>query len=239
MTSMLMGAADNDGSGLLMQFENALESEFIDKLNKFAFVINDINVGFANITFAYDNPELLRLLTMRGTLITSGKFDKVPAINKLLEKLKTENKDKITKPVTAFLTFNTQEGYERALKNWGPDSAKSFSEVTEHHKFCESQIKVTAAPEPSNIIWEHRHISDAVQTRNKICVGFAIFCILALAFVIFTFAKISVVRSQAKYPPTLDCTSIDNQFTSDQALFKQYAEVDKPYTDKAEGTGIY
>ena len=63
--------------------------------------------------------------------------------------------------MTAFLTFNTQEGYERALKNYGPDSANSFSEVTENHMFCESKIEVEAAPEPSNIIWENRHISNA------------------------------------------------------------------------------
>ena len=71
-----------------MQFENYLEKEILKKLNKFSHVINDIEVGFANITFAYDNPALLRLLTMRGTLITSGKFDKVPAINRQLQQLK-------------------------------------------------------------------------------------------------------------------------------------------------------
>ena len=51
-------------------------------------MINNIQVGFANITFAYDNPELLKLLTVRGALITSGKFDKVPAVNKMLQNLK-------------------------------------------------------------------------------------------------------------------------------------------------------
>jgi hypothetical protein len=93
------------------------------------------------------------------------------------------------------LTFNTQEGYERALRNWGPDSAKAFSHVTDNHKFCDEKIKVTAAPEPSNIIWEHRHISGAVQTRNIICVAFAVFALLALAFTLFTFAKIKVVAT--------------------------------------------
>ena len=81
---MLMGAADNSGSGLLMQFENLLEKELLEKLNSFSHILNDIQCGLSNITFAYDNAELLNLLAVRGTLITSGKFDKVPAVNKKL-----------------------------------------------------------------------------------------------------------------------------------------------------------
>ena len=213
-----------------MQFENYLESEFLKKLNSFAFVINDIECSLANITFAYDNPQLLMLLTMRGTLITSGKFDKVPEINRLIQKLKEEKANELTRPVTAFLTFNTQEGYERALNNWGPGSENKWSEVTENHKFCDQQIRVTPAPEPSNIIWENRHITAKTQFRNKIFTGIGVFCLLALAFAIFTFAKIAVVNTQKKYPPTFDCTDIDAMFGTNVDTYKEYAEIDKQYT---------
>ena len=152
----------NATTGILMQFENYLENEMIEKLNKFNHVINDIKVGFANITFAYDNPELLNLLETRGQAVTSGKFDKLPAINKKLQDLKETKSNKLIRPVTAFLTFNTQEGYERALKYWGPGSENLFSEYTEAHKFCDTVIRVKPAPEPSNIIWENRHITPSV-----------------------------------------------------------------------------
>ena len=236
---MLGAAGPNDGAGLLMAFEAELEEQLIDKLSKFAYVINDIKPGFANITFAYDNPELLKLLTQRGTFITSGKFDKVPEINAKLQELKATKADKLTRPVTAFLTFNTQEGYERALKNWGPGSAKSFSEATEFHKFCDVPIRVTPAPEPSNIIWEHRHITKLRQNRNKIGVGLGVFCLLGLALALFTFAKSAVVKTQASYPPTFDCTDVDAQFGHDPAEYEQYARLDKTYTEQAQGTGIY
>ena len=62
---------------------------------------------------------------------------------------------------------------------------------------------------------------------------------LLIAFAIFTFAKITVTKIQAKYPPTFDCTDVDSQFASNQELYKQYAEIDKPYTDEQQGTGIY
>ena len=145
--------------GRLMQFENYLEKQLIEKINQFDHVINNIQVGFANITFAYDNAELLKLLTVRGGLITQGKFDKLPAVNKMLQNLKETQSDKLIRPVTAFLTFNTQEGYERSLRYWGPESAGKTKELTENHKFCDTQIRVKPAPEPSNIIWENRHIS--------------------------------------------------------------------------------
>ena len=222
-----------------MQFENYIEKELIEKLNKFSHVINDIQVGFANITFAYDNPELLRLLTVRGGLITQGVFDqRLTAVNKMLQNLKEKEADKLIRPVTAFLTFNTQEGYERALKYWGPE-AEDKKLITENHKICDTRIKVEPAPEPSNIIWENRHITDREQNRNKCFVTLGILFLLLIAFVIFAVAKIFVTRIQAKYPPTFDCSDVDSQFAANITQYKEYANYDKPYTDEQQGTGIY
>ena len=113
----------------------------------------------------------------------------MPAINRQLQTLKETKADELTRPVTAFLTFNTQEGYERALKNYGPDAAKPISTNREGYYFCDSKIEVEPAPEPSNIIWENRFITEGTQRRNKIAVAFGILCLLALAFLIFTIAK--------------------------------------------------
>ena len=172
-------------------------------------------------------------------MITTGKFDKVPAINAQIQKLKEEKYDEMIRPVAAFLTFRTQEGYERALKNWGEDSYGVFSEITENHKFNNIPIKVKAAPEPSNIIWEHRHITSAVQFRNKVLVSIGVLLILALALVLFSVAKIYVSKVQKAYPPTFDCADIDRQFAGDAELYKTYAGNDKAYTEKLQGTGIY
>ena len=45
-------AMQPSGAGLLMQFENYLEDQLIKKLNTFPHVINNIEVSFANVTFA-------------------------------------------------------------------------------------------------------------------------------------------------------------------------------------------
>ena len=156
----------------------------------------------------------------------------------MLQNLKETQANKLIRPVTAFLTFNTQEGYERALKYWGPEADKPV-EVTENHKFCDVQIKVTPAPEPSNIIWENRHITQAEQNRNKFFVTLAILCLLGIALVIFSVAKFYVTTIQAKYPPTFDCTDVDSQFAGQPDLYKTYAKIDKPYTNEGQGTGVY
>jgi len=54
------------------------------------------------------------LLTERGSLVTSGKLEKVPAVNEKIEELIKENKTDLVRPVAAFITFDSQEGKERA-----------------------------------------------------------------------------------------------------------------------------
>ena len=111
----------------------------------------------------------------------------------MLQNLKEKEADKLVRPVTAFLTFNTQEGYERALRYWGPE-AKDGKLITENHKIFDTRIKVEPAPEPSNIIWENRHISDREQNRNKCFVTLGILFLLGIAFVIFVLAKVGVTK---------------------------------------------
>jgi hypothetical protein len=62
---------------------------------------------------------------------------------------------------------------------------------------------------------------------------------LGIALIIFSWAKVKVTNIQAKYPPTFDCTDVDGQFASQPDLYKTYAEIDKPYTDEGQGTGVY
>ena len=116
------------------------------------------------------------------------------------------------------------------MKYWGPGSENLFSEYTEAHKFCDTVIRVKPAPEPSNIIWENRHITPNVQLRNKIIVAFGILCLLSLAFALFTFAKIQVADIQERYPPTFDCSDIQSQFEDDPVQYENYAKIDKEYT---------
>ena len=86
-------------------------------------VIEDVEIRIANITFAFANEELISLLNERGAYVASGKLSKVPKINEKIHKLALEKKDEYTRPVTAFVTFERQEGKDRALKYFADPKA--------------------------------------------------------------------------------------------------------------------
>lgn len=60
-------------------------------------------------------------------------------------------------PVTAFITFETQEGYERACNIKKEKTMFFFTKAT--RKFMEEDLAFEEAVEPTNIIWENRHVS--------------------------------------------------------------------------------
>jgi len=51
-------------------------------------------------------------------LIIAGKYGSVTEVNKRIESFVYQNKDEILQPVTAFISFDSQEGFERAIKAW-------------------------------------------------------------------------------------------------------------------------
>lgn len=93
-----------------------IENEVTRRLNPLPRVIEDsTDIRIAHISFAFDNKELLQALIARGSLITAGKFDKLRECNQKIDKMVTEDADKLQRPVAAFITFERQEGFERAM----------------------------------------------------------------------------------------------------------------------------
>jgi hypothetical protein len=90
-----------------------LENEIVRRLRKLPVVIKDEDIKIAHISFAYDNKKMIALLLDRGTIIAKGNFKKLAAINKKIDDLMTNEKEKIERPVAAFITFETQEAFER------------------------------------------------------------------------------------------------------------------------------
>jgi hypothetical protein len=73
------------------------------------------HIKIAMISFAYDNAEIINLLRTRGQFIKFEKYDKMREINKKVEHLKGNPTTlaKLNRPVTAFLTFENEEGINR------------------------------------------------------------------------------------------------------------------------------
>jgi len=74
-------------------------------------------INIAMISFAYDNAELINLLRKRGQFIKLQKFDQMREVNKKIDEVKADpvKIKKFYRPVTAFLTFENEEGLNRML----------------------------------------------------------------------------------------------------------------------------
>lgn len=82
-------------------------------------------IHIAQITFAFYNADLILLLKKRGSFIHNENWDKVAECNKEIDTLiKHEDKlekggkhnvlDRLQTPCSAFVTFETEEGFQRA-----------------------------------------------------------------------------------------------------------------------------
>jgi len=142
-------------------FEEYLKKHFEDIVSQQPSVLfpneEPSRVAIANITFAFKNANLIKLLRKRGAAVAAGQFRLLPAVDEKINELKEKNLQSLTKPVAAFITFETQDGFERACEFKG--TPKCNGEIEAEHSFDDAPLYFEDAPEPTNIIWEHRENS--------------------------------------------------------------------------------
>jgi hypothetical protein len=188
-------------------------------------------------------------------LIAKGKFEKVPPINEKIEELAKEKKDEFTRPVAAFITFERQEGKDRCMKYFcDPKDKKKIEDETfdddanqreaallaqVDKSLLGNEIVCLSAAEPTEIIWENRHVTEKEQRCHKIVVFFMSFLFLLGMFFLFIWMKAIEVNNMFRYPATMNCDSIESIFVGQEDLFNMYADLDKDYTLYKQGTGIY
>jgi len=79
---------------------------------------NEQRLTVSRIGFAYDNVEMINLLKKRGAILTSGNLDKLADVDADIKNIAIYKYETVTRPVTAFITFETQEAFERAHTYW-------------------------------------------------------------------------------------------------------------------------
>jgi hypothetical protein len=68
---------------------------------------DDVQINVSCISYAFDNVSLLKLLSQRGNLVTNAKYDKLQTVDESILRLKEHDHVKISRPVAAFITFQT------------------------------------------------------------------------------------------------------------------------------------
>lgn len=163
-------------------------------------------IKIAQITFAYYNGEVIRWLTKRGDFIKTEKWDKVNEINQeIAQGIKDEDLlNRCQKPCSVFATFETEEGYNRAI---------IYNEQQAVQGFLSGEIEIQEASEPSDIIWENRQFKPWQRTQKRIVVYFIIVIMLAIsAAIIFTCTKASNAK-KFKYP-VVTCSDFKTEYAS-------------------------
>jgi len=80
----------------------------IEQVGKKKSVLSNApEVDVSVISFAYDNRQVLELLTKRGNLLANGKYDKLAEIEDKIKNYINSNMDIIKRPVMAFVTFTS------------------------------------------------------------------------------------------------------------------------------------
>ena len=98
-----------------------------------------------------------------------------------ISNLVKKNMDKYVEPVAAFVTFSSQEGYERCIKHMSCETDflgyPVFNPSEPGFKLLDQEQVIKEAHEPSNIIWENLEIPQSVRNRRKIG-AFLMVCII-------------------------------------------------------------
>ena len=133
----------------------------------------NVKTQIVDIVLSCNNHEIIKLLKKRGKLISKMKFAKVEKINAKINDY--AKKWQITsRPLEAFITFNTEEDHSAALK-----LGEEGFEIYGKHRVTFSQ-----APEPTDIIWENRtakNTDERIAMRRTI-VFFSMCCIILVIF---------------------------------------------------------
>ena len=115
-------------------------------------------VKIAVTTLAFDNADIIDLLRKRGRAITDEKWDKQAEIETKINELKGAEFDRLVTPCSVFITFESEEGVNRALNM---DKTIEAQQDLKHLQlwFGKHRIEIQSASQPSDIIWENRHFT--------------------------------------------------------------------------------
>ena len=200
----------------------------------------------AQITFAYSNAEVVQWLIDRGYYIKNEKWDKVAKIEaSIVDKLqddKSDLLDKLQRPCSAFVTWDSEEALRRAENycDWCAEEAGE-KEVTE--KFLGNNLELQNASEPSDIIWENRQFTPRQRNAKRVAVLLLIFTLLTLSgAIIFKCTKTSLAL-KGKYP-VVSCSMIAKLYKTTEfktnsdwqtAAIKEYG-INKNYENQNKTT---
>ena len=69
-----------------------------------------------DIQFSFDNTQIVKQLMVRGEALKKGNFKKAKEVEKVITHLAKNKFERLTRPIIAYVTFETQKGFLRAKR---------------------------------------------------------------------------------------------------------------------------
>ena len=202
---------------------NFLKENFENEIGNFPAINEETyTIKIANISFAFKNYKMIRLLEQRGSAISNRNSKKKEKIEKQIDDLTDKNGEDLSTPTYVFVTFETQEGYERA-KRWKV-YGRSF----------------IPAVEPTNVIWENYRFTRSQKLVRKLLFLLFISCLMVFSFALFVLIKYFYSQNKNDYmrlnwnyfEESISKHHLDNTTQLKYAIIDYYGYYYKPKGDK-------
>ena len=107
-----------------------------------------------------------------------------------LDDWEKENTGKSLRAVTAYITFEEEEGYLRCLREYPDLGALHRLFQPYKNRFLKKRMKIIPAPDPTDIIWENLDYGYFARAFRKLCVNFVTFLLLLISFALILVTKL-------------------------------------------------
>ena len=87
--------------------------------------------------------------------------------------------DNLQRPCSVFVTFESEEGYQRALNY---NSTLDLPDYKQYSTLLGQEIEIVAASEPSDIIWENRYLRPHDRLLRTAAVSLVVLVLLCFSF---------------------------------------------------------
>jgi hypothetical protein len=124
--------------------------------------------------------------------------------------LKNTKYSDLTRPVGAFITFEEEDAYLLA-SDYEPQYSFTGKRLSAMAQLMGDDLFFKQATEPTNILWENRHLTHKDRLKRSGWVFAIIVLMIIVSFSLIFFCKSYSVKVSQTYP-AVDCSVIDSAY---------------------------
>ncbi|TMW68688.1 hypothetical protein Poli38472_006156 [Pythium oligandrum] len=125
--------------------------------------------------------------------------------NARIERWHHRNQENGVQAVTAFITFEEEEGYHRCLTEY-PDLGLLYRLFQPKFKRLHGKrLRFRPAPDPTDIVWENLHHPYWERLLRQAAVAFITLAVLCLSFILILLAKLQNTRLERQFGRPSSC----------------------------------